>query len=174
MTSSQTLGSATFGSWIPLNNVGQSVNTALGVTITPSASLTYSVQQTMDNVWLRHKNFSISRSTTTATVTRTDHGLSVGDWIKVEGAGAPLDGEYSVATVSDANTFTYTVANSGISSTDGGLSRMMTARVVEHATLTLQTSGAEGNYAFPPTACRLIISTYSSGKATLVVNQGRG
>jgi hypothetical protein len=55
-----------------------------------------------------------TRSTTTATVTATKHGLSVGDSVFLD--WDLTDDFYQVATVTDANVFTVTVANSGATS----------------------------------------------------------
>jgi len=59
-------------------------------------------------------NVSISgtyaRSTTTATITAANHGLSTGQWVYLDWDLA--DNPYQV-TVVDANSFTVTVANSG-------------------------------------------------------------
>lgn len=56
-----------------------------------------------------------TRSTTTATVTAPNHGLIVGEWAYIDWSGGtnPTDNFYKVATVTDANTFTVTVANAG-------------------------------------------------------------
>lgn len=51
-----------------------------------------------------------SRTTTTATITATNHGLSTGQWAYLD--WDLTDDPYQV-TVVDANTFTVTVANSG-------------------------------------------------------------
>ena len=51
-----------------------------------------------------------ARSTTTATVTAANHGLSTGQWAYIDWDLA--DDPYQV-TVTDANTFTVTVLNSG-------------------------------------------------------------
>lgn len=63
---------------------------------------------------------SITRSTTTATLNSTaPHGLSTGDWVYVEGGN---ENEYRgivQVTVTDADTFTYTVANSGTTPATG-------------------------------------------------------
>jgi hypothetical protein len=62
-------------------------------------------------------NVSVSgtyaRSTTTATITATNHGLSTGQWVYLDWDLA--DNPYQV-TVTNANTFTVTVANSGAAS----------------------------------------------------------
>lgn len=170
----QRLSAAGFSPWIPLNRETQSMWVALGVSMSSGASMTYSVQQTMDDLHKMTQEFSISRTTTVATVTQTNHGLSVGDWVKVYNAGAPLDGEFSVASVTNANVFTYTVANSGVTSVAQGVANLHTARVVEHATMTGLTASGEGNYAFCPFATRFAITTYTSGFADFRVNQGRG
>lgn len=58
-----------------------------------------------------------ARSTTTGTITITNHGVSVGDWVYIDfEAGGPTDGAYQVQTVTNANVFTVTVADSGGSS----------------------------------------------------------
>lgn len=55
---------------------------------------------------------------TTATVTLTDHGFSVGDWVRVSGvtfataADGFYNGAFQVDTVADADTFTYTMGGS--------------------------------------------------------------
>lgn len=54
----------------------------------------------------------ITRSSTTATVTATGHGFSTGDKVVIYGAGqSEYNGAFTV-TVTDANTFTYTVSGS--------------------------------------------------------------
>ena len=54
-----------------------------------------------------------ARSTTTATITSANHGLSTGQWVYLDWNLA--DNPYQV-TVTGANTFTVTVANSGATS----------------------------------------------------------
>ena len=55
-----------------------------------------------------------ARSTTTATITSANHGLSTGQWVYLD--WDLTDNPYQVQTVADANTFTVTVANSGAAS----------------------------------------------------------
>lgn len=168
---SVTVGSATFSQWVPVNWPAQNLQIALGVSLAEGSTLTYTVQHTFDNVWDRTQQFSISRTTTTATVTKVNHKLAVGDWVKVSGGGAPLDGEFTVASVPSADTFTYTVANSGATSLPVGKGYITTARVFPHSSLVDKTTLADGNYAFPPRACRLIVTAYTDGNATLTVVQ---
>jgi hypothetical protein len=54
-----------------------------------------------------------ARATTTATITSTNHGLSTGQWVYLD--WDLTDNPYQV-TVTGANTFTVTVANSGATS----------------------------------------------------------
>lgn len=54
-----------------------------------------------------------ARSTTTATITSTNHGLSTGQWVYLD--WDLTDNPYQV-TVTGANTFTVTVADSGAAS----------------------------------------------------------
>lgn len=65
-----------------------------------------------------YDNFAIAgtytRVTTTATVTAAKHGLTVGDWAFLD--WDLTDDFYQVVTVTNANTFTVTVANSGAAS----------------------------------------------------------
>lgn len=67
-----------------------------------------------------YDTFSIAgtyaRSTTTATVTATNHQLEVGDTVFLD--WDLTDDFYQVVTVADANTFTVTVANTGAASGD--------------------------------------------------------
>lgn len=166
-----TLGAAGYSPWLNINRMPQgNFGVALGVELTSGASLTYSVQHTLDPIYTPTYEWSASRTTTTGTITLANHGLSVGDYWE-GGAPAPFNTSYAVASVTDANIFTVTTPNSGVTSVLIGLYPSSRGHVFEHATLTTLTASANGNYAFPPTACRLIISTYSSGKATLNVIQ---
>jgi hypothetical protein len=55
---------------------------------------------------------SITRASTTATVTATAHGFTTGDQVNIRGADqTDYNGDY-IVTVTDANTFTYTVSGS--------------------------------------------------------------
>lgn len=71
-----------------------------------------------------YDNFSIAgtftRTTTTATVTAANHGLTVGDWAFIDWSGEspPADDFYQVTGVTNANVFTVAVPNSG--ATSGG------------------------------------------------------
>lgn len=162
---------AGFTQWVQLNRLQKVTNVALAVKLSSGASLTYSVEHTFDDPHEVNTNFSIARVTTTATVTQTNHGLSVADWVQVLNAGAPLDGTFAVASVVDADNFTYTVANSGATAS-AGIATMLKARKFPHAILAALTASADSNYAFPPQACRLNITSYTGGFADFTIIQG--
>ena len=139
------------------------------------ASLTYSVQHTFDDTTTDRQHIVIiSRAGTVATVTDIDHRLSVNDNIVITGSGdANLDGSYAVASLVDANTYTYTVANTG--ATTGSVNSKCTSfRVYNHATMVGQTGRLDGNYAFSIQAVRLTVTAYVSGKVDLTILQGMG
>ena len=56
---------------------------------------------------------SYGQSGTTITITKTDHGYSVGDFVVIDfTAGSATDGNYEIQTVPNANTFTVTASAS--------------------------------------------------------------
>lgn len=170
------LSAAGFSPWIPVNRLQANFNVGIVVYLSSGASLTYSVQHTMDNLY-DIQPCAITRSTTVATLKQTNHGLSVADWIQVFSAGdANLNGSSSgnaVASVVDANNITYTVSNTGATA-DTGFSTVSKARVLDNLTLTGMTVRGDGNYVNPITAVRLKITSYSSGFADMNVIQGLG
>lgn len=168
----QRLSAAGFSPWVVLDRYVRGFTVGLGVNLSSNANLTYSVQHTFDNVLVEEVlSTPITRVTTTATLTKTNHGLSVGDFIQIAGGGAPFDGQFSVATVPNQNTVTYTVLNSGAASSSPD-ARAVLARVMNHDILNGKTASDDGNYIAPPVACRFIITTFSAGYADLTVVQG--
>lgn len=170
MLNTVTVSSAASSAWIPLDRYQSSFSVSLAGVISSGATLTWKVEHTFGNV-LRPEPCSISRSTTTATLSYTNHGLSVGDSIIVSGGGSPFDGTYAVASVVDANTLTYTVTNTGSTLVSA---RVCLLPVFDHETLVGQTTDADGNYAFPCTACRLTVTAYTSGFVRLTAIQNKG
>ena len=91
---------------------------------------------------------AISRSGTTATVTHTNHGYSTGDlvYISPATAAAPL-GDITLRKITrvDANTYTYTVANSGATGATNvaieNVSKMEKVKIFDSA-------GEERNFVF--------------------------
>lgn len=157
--------------WIPLNRLQNNFNVGLAVVLSSGASLVYTVQHTFDDLYAFASGKSISRTTTTATVTYTNHGLSSGDWANVQDTGdSNLDGLFTVTYI-NANSFSYTVSNTGVTAAPA---KVAIARVLPNITLDGLTVNADGNYINPVTACRLYVSTYVSGFADLLVQQGFG
>jgi hypothetical protein len=164
-----TLSAAGNSPWLPVNAKQRVFALSLFGSISTGATLQWDVQYTFDDLGDKLLP-KITRSTTTATVILANHGLSVGDSVVVYNAGAPLDGTYDVASVVDDNTFTYTVANSGVTATTPE-ARIIRLRVIEHADLHDETGRADGNIAFPVTAVRLVVHDYTDGSTTLTVLQ---
>ncbi len=154
--------------WIPLNRYATSIAIALGLIFSSNKNLTAAVQYTLDP--LEPQDCNITRSTTTATLKLTNHGLSVNDSVVVSAAGAPLDGTYAVASVVDQNTITYTVANSGV--TAAIQVQVIPLRVLVHPVLTGITANTDSNFSAPPTACRLSVSSYTAGYVDLDIVSG--
>lgn len=150
--------------WIPVDWRQAPFSVSLHVDVQGTG--TYKVQHGFTN-WVKNV-VKLARTTTTATLTYTNHGLQVGDSLIVEGAGAPFDGTYGVASVTDANNVTYTVANSGLTASEG---RCLFVRVADHSTLTAKTASADGNYAFPVQMVRLNITSTGTGKYAFTVTQ---
>lgn len=171
------LTAAGYTPWVPINRLQTSFNVGLAVVLSSGASLTYSVEYTLDdprNPANLTQQFTLSRTTTVLTVVKALHALSVGDWVNLYGnGGAPLDGEFQVASVVDANTFTVTVANSGLSA-GNGVGWLQTMRATSLAAMAAKTATVASSLTFPVIATRLHVSTYGSGTADFNVIQGRG
>jgi hypothetical protein len=168
MQTTVTVSSASSSAWIPLNQWASSFAVSLAGVISNGASLTWKVEHTFGSV-LRGEPCTITRSGTTATLVYTNHGLTANDSIIVSGAGSPFDGTYAVASVVDANTITYTVTNTGPTTAVGAKVNLLP--VFDHETLVSQTTDADGNYAYPCSACRLTVTSYASGFVNLTVRQ---
>jgi len=167
------MSAAGSSSWVTINQLQVSFGIGIGVSLTSGANLTYTVQHTFDPPD-SHRTVSLSRTLTAVTVTDTAHGLSVGDSVIITGSGfAGGDGTYDVASVVDANTYTYTSGTSG-SATGSDNTFVTSFRVFPHATLAALTSRADGNYAFPIQCVRLKLTAWVSGTADMTVLQAIG
>ena len=161
--------------WAPISYLQNAFAIGLAGIPTSGASLTYTVQHTFDDLE-KFVPVSVSRTGTVATVTDNDHRLSVGDSVTLTGTGDPnLEGTYDVASIVDANTYTYTVANTGAAASIPG-SQAVHMRVFnfDDASFVGASTRVDGNYAFPIRAIRLKVNTYNSGKVDLVILQGMG
>lgn len=173
------LAAVAISPWIPHDYYQTPANIGLAGFISSGATLTYSVQFTLDDLGAAGRQVTVSQSTTVVTVTdngppgnNATHGLSVGDYVRITGTGiAGLDGEYvSVTTIVNATQYTVT---SGTSQTITAIpATVLTARVFTHAVLTGQTTRATGSYTVATRGSRLNVTAYTSGTATLEVLQG--
>lgn len=167
--------------WLPLDYRQRPPTVTINVLVPSTVTaVTYSVDYTNDDLMGNTKvsPSSITRVTTTATVVSPLHGLNVGDSIRVLGTGIPnaqatsLDGLFSVASVTDANTFTYTVANSGVT-TSSLQAYYIPMHVTTLSSLSGKTATADGNVAFPVRAVRLRVTAYTgTGNVLMEVTQG--
>lgn len=157
--------------WVRVNYLAKFFGIGCFYLPAPGAVLTCKVQHSPDTPSEFHPLISLVRAGTVATVVDTDHGLSVGDCAIIQGSGSSnLDGERAVASVVDANSYTYTVANSGALTSYPGV-RATNLRVFDHATMTAMTTRTDGNYAFPPQLIRLFCTAFTGGKARLELLQ---
>ena len=138
------------------------------VTIEISGTATASTLTTVDDPQALIAPVSITRSGTTATMTTSDkHGLTTSDYIRVGGAGAPLDGLYKVASVSSDTVITYTVANSGV--TTASWKAVYTPfRTQPITALTNVTATTAASLAVPFRAILTSVTAYTSG--TVITN----
>jgi hypothetical protein len=179
--------------WIPLDYLQNAFAVALAIipwsTVTGTPS--YTVQHTFDDLGapkLQTDLVSISRTTTTATVTDLGpdglgHGLSTGDNVILWGTNSTnLDSPKTAVaneqgdlgwdvTVTGNTTYTYTVANSGPTAAQGYVRRL---RVFSNddSRLVAASTRVDGNYGFPPRACRLKVTTQAAGAVDFLVLQG--
>lgn len=167
--------------WLPLDYRQRPPTVTINVLVPSTVSaVTYSVDYTNDDLMGNTKVFpsSISRTTTTATVVSPLHGLNVGDSLRVLGTGFPnnqattLDGLFTVASVTDANTFTYTVTNSGVTAASSQ-TYYIPMRVTTLSSFSGKTASFDGNVAFPVRAVRLRVTAYTgTGNVLMEVTQG--
>jgi hypothetical protein len=173
----QTISAVGNTPWIPIDYLDSTFSASAAVSLSSGGALTYNVQITYDDPGpnARH-TVSVSRAATTATVIDTAHGLVAGDSVVISSSGSSvLDGTFAVAAVTDANTYTYTVANSG-PTTDQGNTWANNLRVFPTSTanLTGATTRQAAGWTLPFQAIRLNVSLYTSGVATMVYLQASG
>jgi len=113
-------GTYIYSPWIRLSHYSYDYNVGFTCEMQKAATGNYSVQVTMRNPE-DFRQALFSRVTTTLTVTCVDgdyHGLAVGDAVNLR--GTPWDGtngnSLAVASVTDTQVFTITVANTGATS----------------------------------------------------------
>jgi hypothetical protein len=90
-----------------------SVNTQYNLSLPASTGTLYGVQAENIESPYSYLTGTYSQSGTTVTVTATAHGLAIGNTVYIEiTSGNGVEGTYIVATVPNANTFTYTAGTS--------------------------------------------------------------
>ena len=163
-----TVSSATSSPWVPLNILATPFNVAVGCVCSSNKNFTYAVEYSHDSPNLPVACY-ISASTTTATLTLTNHGLTTSDSIIVSGTGnANVDGTFQVASVTNQNVITYTITSTTANFTSAKVSPM---RVFVHSTITAKTANSDGNFAFPIQAVRLTVTPWTAGYVTMIVTQ---
>jgi hypothetical protein len=166
-----TVSAAGNSPWVAINYLQRKFGVSLFCSPSSGAVLTYKVQHSVSGI-STHRSVAWTRSTTTVTVTDTGHNLSAGDSLNVKDTGnTAIEGFFDVASVVDANTYTYTVANTG---TTSGTGVVASGRVFPHSVITAATTRTDGNYAFPVRLVRLVVTSYTSGSVTMTVLQGAG
>lgn len=165
--------------WIPVDYWQTPPAIGLAGFISSGAVLTWAVQYTYDDIGSGGvRPIRLSQATTVITVVDSGpssrngtHGLSVGDDVTIIGTGlAGVDGEYAVATVVSATSYTVT---SGTSQTVANTpAQVVSARVFTHSVLTGKTARADGSLLVPVRGVRLNVTAYTSGTASLEVVQG--
>ena len=125
------------------------VNTQYNPALPASTGTLYGVQAENIESPYRYLNGTYSQSGTTVTVTATAHGRSVGNTVYVEiTSGNGVEGTYTVATVPNANTFTYTAGTS--LTTSGNLYLPLTPGADNSAYADITFLRVEGNIYDPP------------------------
>jgi len=149
----------------PVSNYGEWNGQGIQLHISDGASLPYSLEFT--NSPLGNKlPISVSRTTTTATATfKVNHGLQVGDVVVVGGIREDnLVGNFKVASVPAADQVTYTVADTGATSAEGGYA--VPLAVDTNADADGVTGDVVTNFVLPPSAFWVNVTSYTSGRVT--------
>lgn len=171
------LAAAGVSAWVPVDYIQSQFGIGFRCTVEEGATLTYKVQHGFTDL-LTVNAITMSRVTTTGTMTwpvtteNPTHGLSVGDCIINSGYGAPFDGVFTLATVASPTVATFTVANSGPTSSNAGQTQRVF--VGDHTEVVNETTSQDGNYAFPINMMRLNCTAWTDGAVTMSINQGLG
>lgn len=164
------VSSAASSAWVPVNRYGTSIAILAAVAFSSNKNLTVSVEYCTDPLVAVPCN--ATRSTTTLTITLTNHGLTTSDWVNISQLSAALDGNYKVASVTNQNVFTVTVSDTGPTTSSGTNMQIIPMRIFTHDVLASLTANAASNFTVPPTAVRLTCSSYTAGYADLNIISG--
>jgi hypothetical protein len=169
------LGATGPGDWQVIDTEQTAFGVGYFVAVQQGSTLTFKIEHGWSVLPTDEQQYSsITRSTTTATL-KVPSALTVkvADSIIVKGAGAPFDGTFQVASVTNQNTITYTVANSGATTAiTGGFVRLI--RTIDDPVVVSKSSSTEGNLAFPCSHIRLNLTAWSAGAAVLTLLQPSG
>lgn len=158
--------------WLPLNYRQSPFNASVAVDFDSVGAMTYTVEHSFDDFGAFVQFAQFSQSVNTVTVTfPAAHDLSTNDTLVVNGSGmVGGDGQFPV-TVTGLTTLTYQNATS---QTATASPTVLVARIrpFPKTAMTAKTTIAEDLYLAPVTAVRLNVTAYTTGKATLIVNQG--
>ena len=149
-----------------VNHRQQSFSVTARVTVPSTETATYSVYESLDDPETQ-LICTLSRTGTTATLTYTNHGLNVSDWVLVRDQGSVFDGLFQVASVVDANNITYTVANSGATA-GTSFANFAPIRTIVPTALSAKTATAENTWTAPIRVLIMKISAHSVGTGSLV------
>ena len=148
-------------------------NADVRVLVPSTETATFTVYQTLDDPKLQIQPTSITQSTTTATLTSTNHGLNTTDWIRVQYSGSSkLDGFYQVASVTNKDVITYTVTSG--SDTAGAFTTYTPFRMISISALAAKSASTETTIVAPCRGLLGLISAHSggTGQLTFQVLQG--
>lgn len=133
---------------------------------------------------------SVTNGSATVTVTQASHGLAVGQSITIAGAaavgGITPNGTFTVASVVDANTYTYTFTSNATSTTTGGgaavteftnngggaastinsLTRPFAGNILDATNTETRLLGTTGTSSFTATGLTFNITTSATGTVT--------
>lgn len=163
-----------FTRWVPTDYRLNPANITLDVQLSDGAVLTYDVDYTDSDIF---EVFKPPRSLTRAGVVATlvlyeEHLLVPGDWVAVEDAGVPFDGEFEVATVVDPFTITYPVLNTGpLTPERPTIVGVRKANVRVHGGLAAKTATDVSGLVLPTRGVRLNVTAFTNGDAKLTVIQ---
>lgn len=143
------------------------------VVVPSTETATFTVYQTLDNPNTLIAPTSITQSTTTATMVAPNHGLNTTDFVRVQNSGSvKLDGFYPIASVTDKNTVTYTVATG--SDTAGTFVTYTPFRCVAISALSAKSATTDTTIVAPVTGLIMVISAHGAGTGNLIFQALQG
>lgn len=170
------LNSISFTDWQPVDYRQRPMDVQFRIIFTPTTTLTYNVEYTLDDPNAPPQYFSaLSQTTTVITgTTFAAHNLNVGDSVRISQSGTAMDGLYNIATVPSTTTFTVTSGTSA-SRTGSITSAFVPCRVTVLSGFSAKTAISDSSVAGvigPVRALRLNVTAYTGGSALMEILQG--